>query len=173
MYLCVCAGCLSKSTAWPMGPGREQDWALSHPLGSPGLVPAQVGLCRAEGTAWGHRGVFAHSPISEGEQFPLGSSSHCPADRHVSQDSGSAQIPAFVDLETEQMHSGRNLCKYFFFLSSPSLSAFLVGHEVPEGPVPALAVPKEHWQHHNTPRLLCHCSLMVLQPEHRENEVLI
>lgn len=106
------------------------------------------GLCRAEGTDWGDgMGSFPTHYISQGEQVPLGSSGYCPADRHVPQERWKCPNSCFY-WPWDWANALREKPLQIDFFSSPSLSAFLVDARWPEGPVPALAVPGEHWQHH-------------------------
>lgn len=146
---------------WGLGESSILHWAI--PLGAQVWSQPWFGLCRAEGTDWGHGGVFAHSLHQSGRADTSGepwllSCRQARAPGHM-------EVSKFLLLLTMRHWANalREKPLQIDFLSSPSLSAFLVRHEVTWRPCPCLGCPEEPWQHHNTPRPLCHCSLMMLQ----------
>lgn len=68
--MCV-LGVSLRCSAW-LRPGREQDFALSHPLESPGLVPALVWAVQSTGHRLGAQGVFSHSLHQSGRAVTSG-----------------------------------------------------------------------------------------------------
>lgn len=127
MYLCVCAGGLSEMHCMANEAWQRVGFCTEPPLWEPRLGPSPGLGCAARGCAEQRAqtgGTGGLCPLTTSVRasrylwgaFPIAlRTGTCP------RTGGSVQIPAFIDHETEQMHSGRNLCKYIFFVFPFSL----------------------------------------------------